>query len=50
MEGDNLVGEEMLGHWSEELSVEEVVGRGVNKKEEIGGKVEAKEVVDWIEE
>ena len=49
MEGDNFVGKEILGHWSEELSVEEVVGGGVDKKEEVEGKVEAKKVVDWIE-
>ena len=50
MEGDNLVSREMLGHWDKELNVEEVVGGGVEKKEEVKGKVEAKEVVDWIEE
>ena len=31
VEGNNLVGKEMLGHWSQELSVEEVVGGGVDK-------------------
>ena len=50
MEGDNLVGKEMLGHWSKELGVEEVVGGGVDKKEEVERKVESKKVVDWIEE
>ena len=50
MEGDKLVSREMLGHWDKELNVEEVVVGGVEKKEEVKGKVEAKEVVDWIEE
>ena len=50
VEDDNLVGKEKLGHWSKELNVKEVVGGGVAKKEEIEGKVEAKEEVDWIEE
>ena len=50
MEGDNLGSREMLGHWDKELNVEEVVGGGVEKKEEVKGKMEAKEVVDWIEE
>ena len=44
---------EKLRHWSEELDVEEVVGGGVEKKEEVegkigwvGGLVEAEKVVD----
>ena len=28
VEGDNLVSKEMLGHWSKELNVKEVVGEG----------------------
>ena len=50
VEGDNLVSKEMLGHWSKELNVEEVVGGGVEKKEKVEGKLETKEVVDWIKE
>ena len=50
VEGDNLVNKEKLGHWSKELNIKEVVGCGVEKKEEVEGKVEAKEVVDLIEE
>ena len=46
-----------MGHWNEELDVEEVVGDRVEKNKEMEGKigwvgelVEVEEVVDWIEE
>ena len=51
-----MASKEKLGHWSEELDDEEVVG-GRIKKEEVKGKmdwvgelVEEEEVVHWIED
>ena len=39
MDNDKLVSKETLGHLSEELDVEEVVGDRGEKKEEVEGKM-----------
>ena len=41
---DKPASKEKLGHWSEELDNEEVVGGRVEKNEEIEGKM------DWVRE
>ena len=57
VESDKLASKDSLGHWSEELDVEKIVGGRVEKKEEVEGKmgqvgelVKAEEMVDWIKE